>query len=204
VLRLTASDGDLSTSDDVTVTVAAAPTSGGTTVLDIPVRAGADDAEERTGGSVQLTSGDLNLGRDGSYAQTVGMRFTGVTVPQGARITAAYVRFVADEAGSTTAGLTVAAQASDNAAAFTTAAASISARPLTQATVTWSPAGWPTAGAAHQTPDLSPVLQEMVLRGDWAGGDPLVLILTGTGERTAESYEGGSAKAPVLHVEYTR
>ncbi len=35
-----------------------------------------------------------------------------------------------------------------------------------------------------------------------AGGNALVILVTGTGERTAESYNGSSTKAPLLHVEY--
>ena len=30
----------------------------------------------------------------------------------------------------------------------------------------------------------------------------MVLIVTGTGVRTAESYDGSSSKAPLLHIEY--
>ena len=48
------------------------------------------------------------------------------------------------------------------------------------------------------------MLQEVVLRGDWANGDRWSPTVTGTGEPTAEFYEGGSAKAPVLHIEYTQ
>ena len=67
-------------SSPVTVTTPSAPPGSG--VLDVPVRASADDAEERTStAAVTLGSGDLNLGQDGTRAQTVGMRFTGVTVP---------------------------------------------------------------------------------------------------------------------------
>lgn len=147
-------------------------------MLDVPVRSGADDAEERPGGKVDLDSSDLELVADGSSVQTVGMRFTVVTVPRGATITATSVTFVADEVDTASASLTIAAQAADDPAAFTT--------------------------ASYRTPDLRPVLQEVVQRSDWASGDPLVLIVTGSGQRTAESYEGGSRKAPVLHLEYTQ
>ena len=84
----------------VSVTTPAAPPGSG--VLDVPVRASADDAEERTStGAVTLGSGDLNLGQDGDRPQAVGMRFTGVTVPRGATITNAWVQFQVDEATTT-------------------------------------------------------------------------------------------------------
>jgi hypothetical protein len=46
------------------------------------------------------------------------------------------------------------------------------------------------------------VVQEIVNRGDWATGNPVALIVTGSGARVAESFDGGAAKAPVLHIEY--
>ncbi|MGY1681899.1 PKD domain-containing protein [Geodermatophilus sp. SYSU D01176] len=211
VLRLTGSDGQASASDDVTVTVAAAPGGGGGGgggVLDIPVQVGSDDAEQRPNGTVQLSSGDLNLGQEDSALLRVGMRFTNVTIPAGATITNAYVQFTADEVKSAASNLVIAGQASDNPATFTTATNSLSptARPLTTATVSWAPPAWTTVDArttAQRTPDIRSVVQEIVDRGDWASGDPLVLIVTGTGERAADSYEGGTRKRPVLHIEYT-
>ncbi|MBM7806021.1 hypothetical protein JOD57_001858 [Geodermatophilus bullaregiensis] len=208
VLRLTGSDGQLTASDDVTVTVTASSGGGGGPgVLDVPVRAGADDAEERTStGAVVLTSGDLNLGQDGTAAQTSAMRFTGVTVPRGATITNAWVQFQVDEASTAAATLTVAGEAADDAAAFTTTARSISSRVRTSATVTWTPASWPTVGARaaeQRTPSLAPIVQEITARAGWASGHALVLVVTGSGTRVAESFDGGAARAPVLHVEYT-
>src|SRR5918997_3861659 len=62
------------------------------TVLDVRVSAGANDAEERSTGTVQLASADLNLGKEDAVVQTVGLRFTGITVPRGATIATAYVQ----------------------------------------------------------------------------------------------------------------
>jgi hypothetical protein len=205
VLRLTGSDGALSATDDVTVTVAAGTVPP--SVLDVPIGTSADDAEERLStGAVDLISGDMNLGLNGAVPQAVGLRFPGVTLPRGARITAAWVQFQVDEVSTTAASLTVAAEAADSAAPFTTAPTSISTRPRTTAAVPWTPASWPTLGergAAQRTPDLSAVLQEIVGRTGWASGNALALIVLGSGERTAESFDGGAAKAPVLHIEWT-
>jgi hypothetical protein len=46
------------------------------------------------------------------------------------------------------------------------------------------------------------VVQEIVNRQGWASGNALALILTGSGARVAEAFEGGAARAPVLHIEY--
>ena len=206
-LRLTGSDSQLQATDDVAIVVSDPVPPPGATTLEVPVRTSADDAEERTTtGAVTLTSGDLNLGQDGANAQTAGLRFTGVTLPRGARISTAWVQFQVDEASTSTASLTVVGAAADNAGAFTTAAGSISTRPRTAATVTWAPPTWPTVGARtaeQRTPNLAAVLQEIVDRPGWLGGNALVLLVTGSGERTAESVDGGALRAPVLHIEYT-
>ena len=70
----------------------------------------------------------------------------------------------------------------------------------------WSPVPWNTvneAGPNQRTPSLSSVVQEIVDRPGWSSGNALVFVITGTGERVAESYNGDRAGAPLLHVEFT-
>ena len=55
----------------------------------------------------------------------------------------------------------------------------------------------------QRTPDLSTVIQEIVSRSDWQAGNDLAVIISGSGERTAESFDGEAAAAPLLHVDYT-
>ena len=62
---------------------------------------------------------------------------------------------------------------------------------------------WPTVGAAgpgQLTPNFASVVQEVVNRPGWAAGNALTVILTGSGRRAAESFEGGAP--PVLRVKY--
>src|SRR5215213_1017608 len=106
---------------------------------DVRVAASSDDAEEASGGSVTLNSSDLELVTDGSVTQTAGLRFPGLGIPTGAKITSAYIQFVADESQSEATSLTFKAQAADNAATFTTASLNVSSRPRTSASAAWSP-----------------------------------------------------------------
>ncbi len=178
---------------------------GGGGTIDIRVLSGSDDAEERADGSMYLDSSDLEMVFDGSD-QTVGMRFLNITVPPGATVTQAYVQFKVDEAMSGATSLTIAGQAADNAGTFLSGANNISSRSLTSTAVPWAPAAWNTvgqAGADQRTPDLSAVIQEIVQRPGWASGNALVLIVTGTGERVAEAFEGDAAGAPLLHLEFS-
>ncbi len=176
------------------------------TSLDRRIAASSDDAEEAAGsGAVNLTSTDLELSTDGSTVQTVGMRWTSLGIPRGATITKAWVRFACDEIGSSATSLTVRGQAADNAATFAATARSISARAATSPSVTWTPPAWNAVGesaAAQASPDLSPIIQQIVNRPGWAEGNALALIVTGTGRRTADSFDDVSAIPALLHVEW--
>ena len=205
VLRLTGSDGELSSSDTVAVSVTAGGT--GVTVTEARPAASSDDAEEKTSGSVSLTSSDLELVVDGSSNQTVGIRFPSLSVPSGATVVRAWLQFTTDEVTTATTTLTIAAQAADNPATFVSTSRNVSSRTRTTATVGWSPAAWPTAGqrgTAQQSPDLSAPLQQVFSRTGWASGNAVVLLITGTGTRTATAFDKSAANAPVLHVEYQR
>jgi len=72
--------------------------------------------------------------------------------------------------------------------------------------VNWSPVpSWTNvgdAGPAQRTPDLSAIVQTIVNRPGWNSGNAMVLVVTGSGHRTAEAFEGGAANAALLHVEY--
>ena len=166
--------------------------------------ASADDAEEFASGSVYLNSTDLELVFDTSV-QTVGMRWTALAIPPGATITAAYIQFAAKEAHTEATTLALRGQAADNPVAFTSASGNISTRPRTTATASWSPAAWLVGetGVNQRTPDLKAVIQEIVSRPGWASGNALAIIVTGTGHRTAYSWDGKATGAPLLHVEYT-
>src|SRR4051794_33589530 len=94
------------------------PASAVPTVVDVRVAAGSDDAEESSGGSVSLTSTDLELVTDGKVVQTVGVRFKTLAVPKGATVSAAWIQFETDEIKSVATSLVIRAQAADNAPTF--------------------------------------------------------------------------------------
>jgi hypothetical protein len=76
---------------------------------------------------------------------------------------------------------------------------------VTGAEVGWSPAAWTSVGQAgvdQRTPDIALIVQEIVDRPGWSGGNSLVVIITGTGKRAAESYNGSSSGAPLLYIKY--
>ena len=196
--------------DSGIVSVTVNPSSDpGPTILDVRVAAGSDDAEERASGTMYLTSTDLELVDDPTNNgpdQRVGLRFTGLDIPQGAVITNAYVQFTVDNTDSGAVALVIRGHDTDDAGTFTAAAGNVSGRATTDAAVAWSPEPWTTSGVAgpdQQTPDLAAVIQEIVNRPGWQAGNDLALIITGSGERTADSFDGVPGNAPLLHVEFT-
>ena len=173
-------------------------------VVDRTVGAGSDDAEESSSGSVSLTSSDLELTTDGSKVQTIGLRFTDITVPAGATITHASVQFNVDETSTGATSLRIFGERNANPATFLAATRNVSSRPRTDTFVDWVPASWPTRNAAgpdQRTPALTGIVQEIIGLPGWTSGNALALVITGTGRRTAEAFEGTGP--PVLHLEYT-
>ena len=166
-----------------------------------------DDAEEGTPTTpVYLNSTDLELTVDVTapqVTQTIGLRFTALPFTHGLTITQAYVEFTVDEASSETTTLQIQGEATGNALTFGATPANISQRNRTAATILWpNLLVWSTVGEKARTPDLTPIVQEIVNRADWASGNALALIISGGGRRTAVSYDGDPQQAPLLHIEY--
>jgi len=173
------------------------------------VSTGNDDVEETiSSGSTKFGNDDLELTEDGSNNQIVGMRFVNIAIPKDALITNAYIEFETDETGSVPTSVTFYGEASDSAPAFEWCGSStcftLSTRPKTTASVAWNniPA-WNIVDEKHQSPDLSPIVQELVSRSGWASGNSMAFFVTGSGTRTAESFNGEALAAPLLHIEYS-
>ena len=176
---------------------------------------GNDDAEEnpKGTGAVNLTSSALDMPRRLGNQQIVGLRFLALGIPQGATILTSYIQFSADSASADNFCVIDSIQAEnvDSAAAFTTAAGSLTARAKTTATVDWADIPqWVTAGdrlPAQRTPDLSAVLQEVVNRPGWTASSSLAIFISDSfnriNNRIAVSYDGNPAQAPTLHLTYS-
>lgn len=202
-------DGNAATSNDQynSICVCEGIIGGGTTTLEISIADGDDDAEEYvSNGSMHLSSGDLEMADDGSTNQIVGLRFNGLNIPNGAAIANAYIQFTVEDQSTNSTNLTINGEAAGNAAAFSSTAFDLSNRTTTSAAVNWIPATWPTVSAAgidQQTPDLTTIVQEIVNQGSWITGSSMVFLVTGTGERSAESYNGAPNAAAMLHIEFS-
>ncbi len=216
-IKAVSTDGDGQTAtDEITITIGAV-----SDVVEIRVNQDSDDAEENVDsansdvGAVDTGSSDLEMVYDSdpqggsvdAFDQEVGIRFQGINVPQGATITSAYIEFVADESsggGTGASALIVYGQADDNPSTFEETDQNITGRTKTSASVSWNPGTW-TDDMPYQTSDLTSIVQEIADRGGWSSGNSMAFIITGnSGDQVrAESHDGTSEEAPLLHIEYT-
>ncbi|MCP3906007.1 MAG: hypothetical protein GY715_20480, partial [Planctomycetes bacterium] len=181
-------------------------------VADAQVSGSNDDAEQNSSsGSMSRTSSDLELVIDDEddggdlVSDTVGVRFTGLQIPQGATILDAYVQFQVDETSSGSVNFLIVGEDNNHAAAFASSGFDITSRSTTSASVAWSPPSWSSvgqAGPSQRTPRIASIIQEIVNRPGWQSGNALAIILSGSGTRTAEFYDGSTSGAPRLHVEW--
>ncbi len=211
-----------------TVTIASFVSNGTYTVVS-GVKAASDDMEEWiTGdelGQLDYNSSDLELGlekpdKTDTKPQYVGIRFADLGIPAGATITSAYIQFTVDEEKSPANPFTVKIVAEDsaNTTTFNNGDATtgsqvkndISTRATTSESVVWALDGdetlWTTEGVCgeyQKTPDLSTLIQTIVDKDGWASGNAMSFIITGTGNRTAISFDKDPTKAPVLYATYT-
>jgi len=173
------------------------------------INASSDDAEEGINASVNTSNYDIELVYDtylGIGDQTVGFRFTNVNIPPNAIILDSYMQFTADEVNFGAISLNISGEASSAAPTFSNIPYNISSRPRTSTVVNWSPADWTSqgdSGAAQRTTSLNDVVQEIVDQPGFGLSSPIVLIVEGSGERTAESYDGDSENAAKLVIEYS-
>ena len=170
-----------------------------------------DINQTETPGSIDAGSSDLELGserEDGSRAQLVGLRFDNLSIPTGSVILSASIQFTVDESKTgEPAEIIVAIEDSENAMAFEEVDNNISSRPLGMTSVTWSigPDTWLTPGESgedQRTPDLAQLIQSIIDKDSWQSGNALAFVLSGTGTRVAESFEGDPSAAAQLTVDF--
>lgn len=163
-----------------------------------------DDAEQAIdGGGMNVTSSDLELGRD-AVEQIVGLRFQGFSIPKNAQITSAEIKFVVDKTtGLDPCELDIYGIADPNPGTFSTVSFDLANRPRTRASIEWTPGEWTTVGITQSTPDLKRIIQEMVNRDGYMPGNAFGFLIEGTGRRTATSWDGNQANAPQLCIVYT-
>ena len=179
---------------------------------------GTDDAYKSCG--LNLTGGAVYVGYDtgGFNCQptspasiTAGLRFPNLAIPQGAKITSAFLSWMGgDTSNNNNLNLNIFGVAADNAAAFS-ATNDPTALPTTTASSNDNVGTYPWKGGfPYISPKITAVVQEIVKRSGWTSGNAIAFIIKNNGstlERRFPSWEGAYGANPSnvteLVVQYT-
>jgi subtilisin family serine protease len=143
-------------------------------------------------------------------AHAAGLRFRNVKIPQGALIKRATLKVQCFATYWNTAAVdgVLKGEAADNPPAFDATTRIVTELPTTQASTAWpwtQDAPW-TKGTWYESPDIGPIIQEIVRRPDWTSDNALVLVYgvrsRSSSDRAFWSYDGDPAAAPILTITY--
>jgi hypothetical protein len=168
------------------------PPAGGRLVARIA--AASDDFEANKAAA----SDDLELGRDGAGAQSVGLRFSGLALEADAEIESAHFVFTAAETSAGAAAFTI--EVEDTTAARTYAKGDApDDRAYLDEAVAWAVEDW-TEGETYKSADIAALIEAVIADGGLDALDALAFRVAGSGERVAESFEGGAAPELVVDL----
>jgi subtilisin family serine protease len=174
--------------------------------VEYQVMGSVDDAWGSKSGTAQLvTERSLDIGM-----HIVGMRFRSIAIPQGATITRASLKILSLTAIYTADidGI-LKGEAADNPAGFGISSRLIWQLPTTRASTDWKwtqETPW-QANTWYESPDIGPIIQEIVNRPGWSQGNAIVIIYTvdqpSGGDRRFWAYDcGNPSLTPQLVITY--
>lgn len=140
--------------------------------------------------------------------KNLSMRFTGVTIPQGATITSATISLTDNTSGhAAVMHFKITGVDEDNTAEFTTSPiATARTRTHTTAVVDWDPSFTSSSGTERASADISTIIQEIVDRGGWSSGNAIGIYLYDDGTSNnywdIYYYSSNSAKVALLTITY--
>lgn len=178
-----------------------------------------DDATENsTSGKVNYTETtlDFNIDKD---TDILGLRFNDLDIPQGAKITNAYITFSSYDTSVGDVKYSISGELVGDAQPFTGDKLSDRmALNITSNFAVWTPEDWtapsplvdengdPVPPNSYVTSDLTNVVQEIVNLGDWCGGNSMAFFIQSPAVqaafRSAISYDGDDLYAPRIRIEF--
>ena len=157
-----------------------------------------DDGEFENDSIDKVNDDDLDMGWEGDdlNIMTAFTRFQNVTIEQGTIIDSAVLVIYAHEDETADAFITVYAEDIDDSPIFGENEA-ISDRTMTETSVEWNCTDEWTMWESYHSPNLAPVIQEVIDRSGWQSGNSLTLYMMGEDQgaslldnaRDFESYE---------------
>ncbi len=180
------------------------------------IESGNNDSEETLGsGNILLTGSHLDMETD----QIVGLRYEDIIIPQGALINSATLTFSSSRTDNVGSDYLISGEDVDNSSVFTGSNFDLSGRTKTSKVTPWHVSGlenWlsPTTNAngdivtsSHVTSDIKDVVQEIIDRPGWCGGNALSLFvntLASPGTHSAITFENNPDLTPILKISYSK
>jgi hypothetical protein len=172
----------------------------------IQVTSLSDDVNE-DGATYSSNNATIWLGNGSSAASSfTGLRFTNVSVPNGATITSAKLKVYSSQSQWLSIKFSMTGELTPDSATFSSNSKP-SQRTLTvqkinhSSNVSWSANTW------YLLDEIAPVVQEIVNQPGWQSGNSLSIILQGTGSAWGRKFftsrDGSSANAPMLLLTYS-
>ena len=169
------------------------------------INTGIDDAEQYTNGNMYLNSSDIELVYDlDNGDQIAALKFDNINLPKNTVISNAYIQFTTDEISNSPCYLNIHIEDINDAPSFNNTNYNISNRLLLDTSIAWQPPFWTYLNEqsdAQKTPDISPLIQEIIEKEDWEAGNAMAFIFKGTGQRISVAYELNPSLAARLFIE---
>lgn len=165
------------------------------------ITASTDDVEERNN-NVRTTDNELNFDRN----HRIGLRFTDLTIPQGAPINSAFIEVLTRRTDNSNTSYEIEAEDADDAAPYTSSVGTVSGRDYTGDSVTWPANTQWNQGSFQRSPDISELVEDVVDRGGWEPGNAMSFSIdsnaTNGNRRRIRSFNESPGQAPRLVVEF--
>lgn len=171
--------------------------------LILPVNHSEDDAYE-INASVERDTQAVVMASSSTTVRS-GFRFREVSIPRGTKINSAFLRFTSLGLDNSETDFSIRTEATGSAEEFKETNNNISNRSLSSNEVLWElNNAFPLYEETVNSPDLTSIIQEVVDRADWCGGNDLAIIMEsvnatlGTNRRVFSSDDGSSRSAQLV------
>lgn len=137
--------------------------------------------------------------------QTTGLRFTNVNIPQGVQVEEAFVELVARQASGDNPAVKIFGENVGDAATFAVTDNDLTDRPRTSTAVDWTVPDTTATGELVRV-DIAPVIQKIIERPDWCGGNALALLFESASALLTQqffSFDGSPTNTPTLRVKFS-
>ena len=164
----------------------------------------ADDGGQAYNGNNYLTNQELAMSSTYPY---IGLRFTGIPFDAKSinnfEIEEAYIELTSSAKTSGSGSIRINGENSNNAPALSNSKNSLSGKSLTSNSAIWSYNTAFASGVTYRSPDISPIIKELMSKSGWTAGNAMTFVLyRSSGNRSFYSNDNSPSKAAKLVIKY--